>query len=396
MHFKGFDDWVEIFKGGAQTDSKGNIHNGDDIIAKAVSAFDPKFHEPPVVVGHPKDNSPAFGWVSELKKKGNSLFAKFKQIVPEFEEAVKKGLYKKRSASFYQDGRLRHVGFLGGTPPAVKGLADLSFSDDDNVVTFEFSETHFWGWQTVADVFRKLREWLLEKEGKKIADTIIPNWDIKTVEDETKTEFNDNKPKKQESQMTTLEEKQLNDFMEKIEAAKKKAAKEERDKAEAEFAEKLEMAKKEAAKEERDKADAEFAEKQRKAKLEAVKKDIKTFCETKLEEGKIIPSWIKLGLQEFMENLDSENEIEFSEGNKKSRLDWFKDFLDDLPKVVVFGETVSRDKDIGAGEASVKLEQLIKNKMEKKEVGYNTAFAEVQNEYPDLVEEYVSEMKGVK
>jgi hypothetical protein len=140
VNFKGFDDWIAIFKGGPQTDSKGQVRDGDALMDKAITTFDPAHHEPPLVVGHPKDNSPAFGWVAGLKKAGSVLYAKFKDVVPEFENLVKGGSYKKRSAAFYPDGRLRHVGFLGAVPPAVKGLADLKFEDGQEAVSFEFEE----------------------------------------------------------------------------------------------------------------------------------------------------------------------------------------------------------------------------------------------------------------
>ncbi|RLC27259.1 MAG: peptidase, partial [Deltaproteobacteria bacterium] len=168
-NFKGFDDWIEIFKGGKQIDSNGHEHDGDAVILKALETFKPSYHEPPLVAGHPKDNSPAFGWVSDLKEKDGTLLAKFKDVVPEFSQSVEKGMFKKRSASFYNDGRLRHVGFLGGTPPAVKGLADLSFSDDDKAVTFEFGAVDSWTWETVGGVFRKMRDYFIEKEGKEKA-----------------------------------------------------------------------------------------------------------------------------------------------------------------------------------------------------------------------------------
>ena len=139
MKFKGFDDWIEIFRGGEQVDSTGKKHDGDKIIDNAIVTFDPEVHEPPLVVGHPKDNAPAFAWVEGLKeavKDGTKvLFAKFKQVVPEFEDLAMKGLFKKRSASFYPDGRLRHVGFLGAAPPAVKGLAELKFEDQEKDIT---------------------------------------------------------------------------------------------------------------------------------------------------------------------------------------------------------------------------------------------------------------------
>ena len=141
IDFKGFDDWIPIFKGGEQRDSQGRLHDADALIDKAISMFDPNQHEAPIVIGHPKNNGPAFGWIKDLKKIGNTLYAKFKDVVPEFENLVKRGLFKKRSASFYLDGSLRHVGFLGAMPPAVKGLADLKFMKGGKTMSFEFDES---------------------------------------------------------------------------------------------------------------------------------------------------------------------------------------------------------------------------------------------------------------
>ena len=140
MKFKGFDDWIEIFRGGRQTDSQGRGHDGDEIIDKALASFNVNEHEPPLTVGHPENNSPAYGWVEGLKsivKDGAKvLMAKFRQVAPDFEDLVKQGLFKKRSASFYPDGRLRHVGFLGAAPPAVKGLADMEFAEKGESISF--------------------------------------------------------------------------------------------------------------------------------------------------------------------------------------------------------------------------------------------------------------------
>lgn len=144
MKFKGFDDWIEIFRGGRQTDSQGREHDGDEVIDKALASFNVKEHEPPLTVGHPQENSPAFGWVEGLKAivrdGAKVLMAKFRQVAPDFEDLVKQGLFKKRSASFYPDGRLRHVGFLGAAPPAVKGLADMvwggTFAEKGQSISF--------------------------------------------------------------------------------------------------------------------------------------------------------------------------------------------------------------------------------------------------------------------
>jgi hypothetical protein len=75
------------------------------------------------------------------------LEARFGDGDPDFEELVRRGYFKKRSASFYVDpatapgGRvpyLRHVGFLGAQPPAVKGLRDIQFNEGESH-TFEAS-----------------------------------------------------------------------------------------------------------------------------------------------------------------------------------------------------------------------------------------------------------------
>ncbi len=124
--------WIEVFKTGTWTDSAGNTRTWtEEDLDKIVASYNPAEHEAPVVIGHPKDNAPAFGWVEALKREGNVLKAKLKQLVPEFVEMVKKGLFKKRSISLYPDLRLRHIGFLGAQPPAVKGLADVQFGDQE-------------------------------------------------------------------------------------------------------------------------------------------------------------------------------------------------------------------------------------------------------------------------
>jgi hypothetical protein len=129
--------WTEIFKAGLHTDSAGNERQWDRSDLDSIAAqYDPKEHEAPVVIGHPKDNSPAYGWVEALQRQGESLWAKLK-LVPEFLEMVKNGLYKKRSIALYPGLQLRHVGFLGAMPPAVKGLKDIQFGDEENVIWIE-------------------------------------------------------------------------------------------------------------------------------------------------------------------------------------------------------------------------------------------------------------------
>lgn len=301
-NFAGFDDWIEIFQGGKQTDSNGAVHDGDAMIDKAIQTFNPSYHEPPLVAGHPKDNAPAYGWVAGLKKAGNSLFAKFSQVVPEFSKACETGLFKKRSASFYPDGRLRHVGFLGAMPPAVKGLKDLAFSDDDQAVTFEFE-----------DAMNNYIKTKKEEEHMKFAEFLEAFKFWKTIKDDPDANFPDvsgtNKGQKTFSEAD------------------------------------IERAKQDAVNAEREKLVAEFAEKAREAKRNESRKEILTFCDGLVASGKIPPSWIDFGLSEFMQNLDSEKEASFSEkGEKKTGLQWFKDFLDGFGKSKLFEELVTKGK----------------------------------------------------
>jgi len=85
------------------------------------------------VLGHPKTTPHEYASVKGLRKKiidGVAVLeAFFCNVNPNFEQAVKAGRYKKRSASFSADGHLLHVGFLGALPPAVKGLSEVAFSE---------------------------------------------------------------------------------------------------------------------------------------------------------------------------------------------------------------------------------------------------------------------------
>lgn len=132
----------EILKTGKFISSNGveKEFNLSDL-EKIAAEYNPAVSEAPIVIGHPKTNDPAYGWIDSLKVSGDRLLASAKQIVPEFLESLKNGLFKKRSVSLTPDGYLRHVGFLGAELPAVKGLADISFSDDRSAdESFEFSE----------------------------------------------------------------------------------------------------------------------------------------------------------------------------------------------------------------------------------------------------------------
>lgn len=359
MNFNGFDDWIEIFRGGPQTDSKGREHDGDDIIRKAVASFDPSVHEPPLVIGHPKENGPAFAWVKGVKESVNNgaktLLAKFRQVVPQVEEAVKQGLYKKRSASFYPDGRLRHVGLLGAAPPAVKGLADLKFDEEEESLTFNGD---FVGTAGDADTLSGDADGAKKKEGKmEIKDfmELLKFWKEAGPEAGGQRMADGDKG----MQFTEAD----------VEAAKKVAAEE-------------------AAKTEREKVESEFAEETRQAQRAQRDEAISDWYDQNLKEGKVLPAWGKMGLKEFMLQLDGEEVIQFAEETKTSRLEWFKAFMGELQKVVNFEEIAKRGDDTGARDADEKLIQMARKRAKDDKVSFGDAMVAVSKENPELYKEY--------
>jgi len=363
MKFKGFGDWIEVFKGGKQVDSDGREHDGDALIDKAIKTFNPADHEPPLVKGHPKDDAPAYGWVDGLKKIArdgkNVLMAKFRNVVPEFEDAVKGERYKKRSTSFYPDGRLRHVGFLGAVPPAVKGLADLSFSDDDQAIVFDFEETSPWTWSSIAGIFRNLRDWLIEKEGLEKANELIPDWEIEEVKEaQRKAETTGTGGEPNFGEHVNHQKGGNNmDFKEKakgiLRALGVDMSKVPDDAipdsapegAPASFTEAdITRAKEEAAAQAKKDADAEFAETKRKEAKSARDKEISDWAGQRVKDGKLLPAWVDSGLVAFAQGLDGYDEIQFAEGDtgKKTSWQWFKDFLEGFGKSAIFKEMATK------------------------------------------------------
>lgn len=123
-------------------------------LAATASAYDPARHEAPLVVGHPSDNHPAWGWVSGLSAQGDDLSATPRDVAAEFAEAVRARRYSKISASFWPPAHpanpvpgvwsLRHVGFLGAAVPAVLGLSPVALADGgEGLVTIEADPIDF-------------------------------------------------------------------------------------------------------------------------------------------------------------------------------------------------------------------------------------------------------------
>jgi len=184
---------IHIFRAGKHRDSAGTeITFSDAELQAMVAAYDPAVHEAPIVVGHPKDNGPAYGWVGKLSMEGDGPHAHPRDLDKDFAELVQKRRYGKVSASFYTPDSpsnpkpgsyyLRHVGFLGAQPPAIKGLKPIEFVADEQGVV-EFADTSY-ATGVMARVLRGLREWLIGEKGVETADSILPNFYITDLEAE--------------------------------------------------------------------------------------------------------------------------------------------------------------------------------------------------------------------
>lgn len=182
---------IEIFRAGRHTASDGRtITFSAAELQAAVSAYDPALHEAPLTVGHPvSDTAPAYGWVSKMDFSAPVVTVQPNQVNPDFAELVNAGAFKKISASWYLPDSpsnptpgnyyLRHVAFLGAVPPALHGLKNASFAAADQ------GHIEFGDWSDVqeANLFGRLRDWLIGKFGLDEADKAMPSHLVDSVKE---------------------------------------------------------------------------------------------------------------------------------------------------------------------------------------------------------------------
>lgn len=306
---------IQIFKPGKHTAANGAaVEFSQADLEAAAAAYDPALHEAPLVVGHPKDNGPAYGWVKSLQFADGILNAEPEQVDPAFADLVNTGRFKKVSASFYlpdspnnpKPGQyyLRHVGFLGAQPPAVKGLKSVQFDDGEQGVV-EFID---WGLRDAGSLFGQLREWLIGKFGLDEANKAIPSWQVDSVKEAAR---DDDKPAGSALSYTDpnpQQETHLGKTAEQL-AADLAAA---------------------------NARIAEFSERERSQKHS----QIVTAIDALVADGRVLPK-DRDGAIAFAAQLDEAGTVEFGEGDLKQAVkpgDWFMGFLKALPKAVDFSE----------------------------------------------------------
>lgn len=182
--FKGFDDFIELFRAGRQTDSAGVAREFTTADLDQIVANHDPAHPAPLVVGHPKTDDPAYGWSAQIKRVGDVLLGKFSQVEPQFEQLVREGRYRNRSVKLVKTGkgwRLGHIGFLGAVPPAVPGLKPVyAAAEDGEICEFTYRDAYKSRW--LARSMRRQREFFVEQFGAEKADRVIPEDQIAALE----------------------------------------------------------------------------------------------------------------------------------------------------------------------------------------------------------------------
>ncbi|WP_066546710.1 hypothetical protein [Sphingomonas sp. CCH15-F11] len=143
---------IRLFRPGTFTSNEGRVVSLSEAdLAAIAAAYDPDADPAPLVVGHPRLNDPAYGWVGRLAVEDGELIAdELDRVEPSFAETVREGRYAKVSAQFYMPGDpnspkpdtwyLRHIGFLGAKAPGVKGLGTVQFDGQaDGLVTLDLN-----------------------------------------------------------------------------------------------------------------------------------------------------------------------------------------------------------------------------------------------------------------
>lgn len=313
---------IQIFRPGRHVAMSGDVLEFTEAdLAASAAAYDPAKHEAPIVVGHPKLDAPAYGWAKSLAFAG-ALEAEPHQVEPAFGEMVAAGRFKKVSASFFSPTSpqnpvpgvwyLRHIGFLGAQPPAVKGLRAPEFAADEEGVV-EFAD---WAGQQNAGLWRRMRDFLIAQFGLEKADAVIPDYSIGTLEDAARADAAPipafSEPLNKEAAVTPEEKAAL-----------------------------------EAENQRLKQQIADNAAREKTAAAAARHAEHASFAEAQVAAGRLTPA--QQGVAVAALDALSDAPVEFGEGDgKKPLAEAFREFLAALPKQVEFGETAAKGAAAGA------------------------------------------------
>lgn len=131
---------IHIMKAGTFKPMSGPPVTVDErFLSGAEESYSATMRPAPLTIGHPRDDRPVLGTVKKLLRKGANLYAVVDDIANDAANAIRRGWFPHVSASFHlpdspynpSPGRpyLKHVGLLGGFPPAVKDLEPIALAD---------------------------------------------------------------------------------------------------------------------------------------------------------------------------------------------------------------------------------------------------------------------------
>ncbi len=275
---------VEVFRAGRYP--QGTVT--EEELEEIVRDYNPRLHEARVNLDH--GHKEEFGVVAGLKKVGNKLIALIRGI-PESLRALNReckltGWSVEIHPRFPETGRKYLVGLaaLVNKQPAVKNLAPAKFAGQTINFEYSYSEESMTIDQikmAVSEALRSAFPFMFTKE----SDSGCGKKDTGQLNEE---------------KLAKVVEERIAMFRE------------------------------------------EYEEKAKKLEAAERKRQIAVFYEDLERAGHAIPAWRELGIIEFMESLDSKP-IELFSKEKISQLEWFQNFLKELPKVVHF-EEIAKNK----------------------------------------------------
>ena len=288
----------------------------------------------PIVIGHPKIDSPAWGWIKKdaITNTNNILvaLAENENLNEDFISWFKKKLYTTVSAKIRKDKSIAHIGFLGAQPPAVAGLPAVALSENDEDILCEIELADFeasgWGAKAIGRLLRNIKLYFAEKEGADKANTLLPEYDIEEAATAPRIWQKDSGYKFNESEeQTKIIKLKEEEEMKELDDAKTQLA--EKDTALIEANAKLKA----------------FEDKQKADALAAKKNEFVAFCES--DEVKVrIKDGEKDSIVETLLALDAVEAFEFGEGDSKQTVapvDVVKNLISRLPNVVPATQTAT-------------------------------------------------------
>lgn len=190
---------LEVFKTGSHTDSRGVTREFTEQHLDEIADYDRARHRAPWLKFH-KPGMGCFGQIKQVIRLGEKLFADFFRVDKAFSEEVNKGKWPGLSIGLYAPDdpnnpkpgvwQLQEISSL--PIPSVKGMGEpfvdeaaIAYAEGDCAVQIKFGEVQFGGWQdrTILQLFRGLRDYLIEEKGAEVADRLMPSYMLDSLQE---------------------------------------------------------------------------------------------------------------------------------------------------------------------------------------------------------------------